>query len=227
MGTRHDDQNGSQPITCKLTHLVGLLMPASSARYWLDIPAPTRRLGKRLLHQQMWLFGRDIWHPQGNALYRYGFTHQKPPDGRGSPMYTWCDGREQVVLWAFGLFLGQEDNGGIYVNRYLFRPRFTHTPFIEQFAAAPEALTGFYHPAQEVEAEKMRLLFAEVWQWCGRYEAWAQENLGLKYRETAVTAFPHACTARCDVGQLPEMWAQIAAACQHAPLKHRPIREKL
>ncbi len=110
-----------------------------TTNYWFSYPATYKKQLKPLLHQQMWLFGRDILCPEGNLLYQYEFSH-KPTDIRGGSMYTRWDGERQIVLWGWGIWFGQAEQGAIFVNRYKAKPRFTAVPSLTQPIHREEAL---------------------------------------------------------------------------------------
>lgn len=91
------------------------------------LPQFIRQQGAALMHQQCWLWGQDVKRPQENVLLDYGFTRHRAPETectRGCTGYELLlpDGRA-IVLWGFGLFLGDRDLGGMYVKRYGFSPR--------------------------------------------------------------------------------------------------------
>lgn len=97
-------------------------------------------LGSLLLHQQCWHFGQDVKSCHGNLLLTAGFERTRPPSGlQASSRYLRIHAdRPALCLWAFGLMAFHPGEGGIYVNRYNFVPRWVPD--------AEEAL-GFWKPA--------------------------------------------------------------------------------
>lgn len=63
-------------------------------------PAALRTDFSALLDVQFWLMGRDVEHPGGNLLCRFGFTREPAPHHVGGPgRYTWTQGERVIVLW--------------------------------------------------------------------------------------------------------------------------------
>lgn len=85
----------------------------------------TQWLGGNLLNHQCWNFGRDILHPSGNLLIRYGFERFGVPKGKkgGNSYRIDLDANSELVIWGFGIFLGESETGGIYLNRFDFSPK--------------------------------------------------------------------------------------------------------
>ena len=78
--------------------------------YWINYPATYKKQIKPLLHQQMWLFGRDILCPEGNLLYQYQFTHIHA-ESRGGSMYTRWKRIGKLCCGGGGIWFGQTDVG--------------------------------------------------------------------------------------------------------------------
>ena len=70
--------------------------------------ACVQRFAAALLDQQMWCWGCDIRHGEGNVLLQYGFSRWRPPEGTlGSTAYQLeAPPSRQVVLWGFGVGIG-------------------------------------------------------------------------------------------------------------------------
>lgn len=194
--------------------------------FWIDYSTDYKKQLKPLLHQQMWLFGRDILCPEGNLLYRYQFTH-KPADIRGGSMYTqWEEGR-QIVLWGWGIWFGQAEEGSIFVNRYKAKPQFTAIPSLDQAIHRPEALPRMvYRVNEKAEARTMRQLWSDLLLWLAKYEAWVLETIGESWRQTALKQFNHAVTKLATVGELSAQWQTIAEQSQALPIKSFSKKEE-
>lgn len=70
------------------------------------------------VEQQLWCFGRDINHPEGNLLMHFGFQRERPPQGfYGSTRYAYAmqDGM-LIRLWGFGMTI---DLGEVSTERSL------------------------------------------------------------------------------------------------------------
>jgi hypothetical protein len=103
---------------------------ASSAavrRGWC-FPQSVQSFGKRLLGQQLWCWGRDIARPQGNLLVEFGFRRHRANDldRDGSSCYRIDADAQHVALWGFGMFYGRRGWGGLYLDRFSFRPQWAN-----------------------------------------------------------------------------------------------------
>ena len=95
-----------------------------------DWPSEYWRMGPVLLHQQCWQFGRDVVSPHGNLLLASGFERARPPERLpASSRYTrHVPGEPVLCLWAFGVLAFLPGEGGIYISRYQFVPRWVCEP---------------------------------------------------------------------------------------------------
>ena len=83
--------------------------PSTSSRTgqgWCG-PQTVRRFGGRMMEQQVWCWGRDIEHSDGNLLIDFGFERHRDRgvDDRSTCYRMDCD-RLHVSLWGFGMFFG-------------------------------------------------------------------------------------------------------------------------
>lgn len=190
-----------------------------TTNYWISYPAAFKKQIKPLLHQQMWLFGRDILCPEGNLLYQYQFTHTHA-ESRGGSMYTRWEGERQIVLWGWGIWLGQAEQGAIFVNRYKAKPRFTAVPALTQAIHREEALPHLaYRVTTEAQAQAMHQLWADLLHWLAGYEAWVLAEYGRSWRQSALKPFSHAVTKLAAVEQLATQWQTLAEQSQALPIK--------
>ncbi len=187
--------------------------------YWISYPTEYKKQIKPLLHQQMWLFGQDILCPEGNLLYHYQFTHQ-PAEKRGGSMYTRWEENLQIVLWGWGIWFGQVENGAIFVNRYKAKPQFTAVPILNQTIHQPEDLPRLVHRVgMKAEVQTMRRLWSDLLLWLAGYEAWVLETVGAAWRQAALKAFNHAITKPAAVAQLPTLWQTLAEQSRGLSIK--------
>lgn len=162
------------------------------------LPSTVRQRGCALLHQQCWLWGRDIKRDEGNLLLLHGFDRLRPPEGlSGSSQYNLRLGSGlQIRLWGFGLFFGGEE--GIFVNRFDFTPREAQAAQcwqgIEAMTDLPRAGLGSSLP--------------EALRWIGAYEAWVLQRLGTGYRRACLASWPAAVSTPA---LLPDAWLELAA----------------
>ncbi|MEM7331370.1 MAG: hypothetical protein AAF490_04690 [Chloroflexota bacterium] len=178
--------------------------------YWLNYPTAYKKQIKPLLHQQMWLFGRDILCPKGNLLYQYQFTHQRAKTNSGV-MYTRWDGDQQIALWGWGIWFGQAEKGAIFVNRYKAKPQFTTVSNLSQSIFRETELPHRTSRVNsEAEAQAMQKLFVELLTWLAEYEAWIVATAGKSWRQSSLGGFPHAVSKPETVDQLAEQWQSLA-----------------
>ncbi|MBA2395695.1 MAG: hypothetical protein H0V70_23450 [Ktedonobacteraceae bacterium] len=178
----------------------------------ISIPADIQKVATALLHQQMWCWGYDIRHPEGNMLLRYTFTYQRPPDPSvGSSRYMLCDRQGQhIVLWGFGIWYAQTEVGGLFLQRYGFSPRLTCT--IEPPASiwTPLHLPVLRVPITSEEGHTTLILLSSLLSWIGGYEQWVQENLGEDYRKWSLSGWPHRVIPPANIAT---MWQRLARDC--------------
>lgn len=187
--------------------------------YWLTYPAAYRDLIKPLLHQQMWLFGQDIISPQGNLLYQYQFSHQRA-EKRGGSMYTLWQGEQQIVLWGWGIWYGQAERGGIFVNRFKAKPRFSAEPYIKQPIHKQDALPITQNRVDSaLQAESVRQMWADLLHWLANYEQWILNEFGQAWRRAALKPFPHAYTKPSAIEQLANDWQTLAEQSHTLPIR--------
>lgn len=181
---------------------------------WQPLPAHLQRRGAELLHLQCWLWGCDIRRPEGNLLLEYGFSRQRPPAGAaGSSAYLWtAESDTIIVLWGFGAFYGSPVNGGVYLRRYEFAPRYV--PWIDprRLPWLPDQMRAAVIPAEPDVQPQLRQQFTGLLEWIARYEMWVRDSCGLAYRQHCVAeSAKH--PFRIPVERLAEEWQQLAQQC--------------
>ena len=181
------------------------------------IPDACRHKGQELLHQQCWNWGRDILHPEGNLLLEAGFTRQRPPQGvAGATRYvSRLAGTGCWMLWGFGFFYGTPDLGGIYVNRFQFRPRWMGLDAVEKAIWKPDMI-----PAGELPPDPSVLLklVATAVRRIADYEDWVLDRCGLPYRLAVLAQWREA--AKMAPERLPEDWRALAEQIESASWPH-------
>jgi hypothetical protein len=143
--------------------------------------------GTRLLTQQCWYWGCDVRRPEGNLLLALGFERTRSPEGvEGSTMYMLEPAPgAQVILWSFGVFLGREGAGGLFLNRFRFEPLLmghsTLPPEIWQIDQLP-ALGR----ADDADRARLATLLGDLLHWVIAYEHTVLAVQGLAYREACL-----------------------------------------
>ena len=186
-------------------------------------PTALIRLGRELLDQQMWCWGRDIRHSEGNVLCRYGFLPLPPPaPDHGSTAYIFSQGSElTIVLWGFGIFCSCRDveHVGLFLKRYDFAPRLTPTAAPPQAVWAPEQLRDLRDPHTPSERTCLQSLFGATLHWIASYEQWVIHRLGLDYRRRCVAGWSRAVVA---AEAMAAAWTQLASRQLASPAEPEP-----
>jgi hypothetical protein len=180
-------------------------------------------LGQGLLDQQMWCWGRDIRHPGGNILCRYGFLPQRPanPDC-GSTAYVLTPRPElTIVLWGFGMFYGDAERTAMFLKRYEFTPRLTSQRQTPWAMWDPARLSFLRDPAGSEERIRIRGLFTEALDWIGSYERWVVERFGVEYRRQCVAGWSKAVVA---AETMADTWRGLAIGWGDRADALRPLR---
>ena len=147
------------------------------------IPRPVRRFGGRLMGQQVWCWGRDVEHPDGNLLMDFGFErHRDCNTDIGSTCYRLDRDELHVSLWGFGMFFGRRDLGGLYLGRFDFCPRWAPIESLSLEIYHPNELTVFARPRGRPQWQRARKLWKSSLLWIADYETWIRDTFGLAYR---------------------------------------------
>lgn len=172
-------------------------------------PAALRRCGTALLNQQFWLWGQDIRRPGGNALLAHGFRRARPPEGvKGSPSYALdLGGGRSLVLWGFGLFLGDPALGGIYVSRFRLAPLLTPDAEPPAGVWSPSHLPLRRAPRDPAEWAAAWALLGVAVRWLAAYERWVQATYGAAERQALLHGWDRPV---CLVERMPVTWSRLA-----------------
>lgn len=191
-----------------VTHEVSTAAPPRPIR----LPAAARQHGTRLLNQQFWLWGQDIRHQEGNLLLRYGFERARPPDAvQGSRCYTLrLDPQWTVVLWGFGLFYGDQTQGGLYLSRFRFSPLLGTSAEAPVGIWTPAQLPPFTEPAEANDWARARPLLVAALRWISAYESWIVAEMGSAYRHECLAGRPR---ATCPARDSPALWLRLSHRC--------------
>ena len=143
-----------------------------------------KEFGELLLHHQCWFFGRDIHHPKGNLLIRYGFERCGTPDNKsGSNCYRLQFEKPfEVNLWGFGVFFGNDSLGGIFIKRFDFRPRLFEQGSLNAPVFKSEQLPPNRSPRTDSEIKLARHLTVDFIRWILSYEEWIENECGKSWR---------------------------------------------
>lgn len=184
---------------------------ASETQSRLILPAALKKQALALYNQQMWSWGQDVRHPDGNLLLRYGFTHRRhvPDKQGGSSEYLLTRDGLQLRLWSFGLTLRGFET--LVLVRHAFRPRILVGPLAEEIWKTTQLPKT--RPVQGFEEVCSTLgLLQSVCHMMGDYELWLGERLPATYRQQCFQRWPQ--RPREFVRESGRQWHQIAAALQ-------------
>ena len=163
--------------------------PARTGQGWC-MPRPVRRFGGRLMEQQVWCWGRDVDHPDGNLLMRFGFErHRDNTTDARSTCYRLDQDQLHVSLWGFGMFFGRRDLGGLYLDRFDFCPKWAPIESLSLVIHWPDELPLFARPQGRPQWERARELWKSSLFWIANYEAWVRSTAGLAYRRKCVQSW--------------------------------------
>lgn len=184
----------------------------ADARRTLD--RETISTGVSLLSQQIWCWGQDILRPQGNWLTKVGFQKLAAPADRDncSSVYTLDlpQGR-RVVLRGFGVFYGDDQHGGVFLQRYEFEPRYTPHAALE---CPPWSTTDL--PALKVPTDKQRAsstaLTLGLVDWIRAYEANVAEQLGIAYRQATIDRWSNSKQPIVSAAEMANAWQSLGVA---------------
>ncbi|MDW8233758.1 MAG: hypothetical protein RMJ54_13350 [Roseiflexaceae bacterium] len=180
-------------------------------RACLSLPAHLQQHGAELLHLQCWLWGCDIRRSEGNLLLEYGFRRQRPPAGAtGSSAYLRTADRDTViVLWGFGAFCGSPVNGGVYLKRYEFAPRYIPRIDTQRLPWLPDQVHAAVIPLEPDVQQQMHRQFISLLEWIAQYETWVIERCSLDYRRECAASW-NGPPFRIPVERLIEEWQCLA-----------------
>ena len=179
------------------------------------ISGPCRRKGQELLHQQCWNWGRDILRPEGNLLIEAGFLKRRPPEGEaGSSCYTLAlPSGDSLRLWGFGFLYGTPQKGGVYLNRYAFRPDWLPSETIQGPIWKPDMIpAGQAPPSLRIPVDLTVAAIRRV----ADYEEWVLAHCGLEYRRAVLRQWRQQ-SDQLPPQTVPQAWRSLADAIDGQP----------
>ena len=180
-------------------------------------------LATGLLSQQLWCYGRDVKRNDGNWLTEFGFRrHSPPPDRKDcSSIYTLELNRTQrIVLRGFGIFLGDDSFGGLFIERFSFRPLIAVQPRLTKEPWACEDLPPL-HPASSEQDSRARVLLLELIDWIIHYELETASRLGSDYRRETLKSWENGERWSVPAHQMARLWRKLSHAisdCRWNPM---------
>lgn len=175
---------------------------------------PERLVGRgtRLLAQQCWYWGCDVRRPAGNLLLERGFARARSPEGSsGSTIYTCAPTQGvQIALWSFGVFIGREALGGLFLDRFRFEPRLLAASALPPSIWQQEELPDTRRPGEQ-DRERTAALLGDLIGWIVAYEEGLLGSYGPGYRENCLYEWSRKKLA-LPADQLVPEWRALASS---------------
>jgi len=166
-----------------------------------------------LLSQQIWCWGQDIRRPEGNWLLRLGFERTTPPKKQEScaSMYRLeLPPERRIVLRGFGVFLGDDRRGGMFLERYGFSPKFTDQSRLIADLWSCEDLPPLRTPESELEVASCRLMLLSLIDWIVEYELRVRQELGNQYRAETLERWNNGKRFYLPESYMMSAWRQLS-----------------
>lgn len=188
------------------------------------MPLGERRALAALLDWQLWYWGQDIHHAQGNALRAYGFERARGPDDgtQRSSAYVLMPGSDaardlhgltRLIAWGFGIAATHhehEAHGSLLMVRHECCFGLCAQP-LEAMAGTRDQLPNRVYPDSTQQWYTVRRTLSAVARCFADYEQWAQQALGLAHRVEAQSRRPRAVRRRhMHATFLADAWCDVA-----------------
>lgn len=170
--------------------------------------ARTRAL--RLLDLQLWCLGRDVAQAN-NLLLQFGFTRRRAdkPEQGGSE-YAWTTPNGHVLTaWGYGVHLAHPKEGGLFLKRFTFAPRWTPPGYVPHGCWHVQAWKRVRPPRTPAEADTIQQRIAELATYFAAYERWITAHTNPTYRQQVVAQWHKQAIVPAD--QLATAWMDITA----------------
>lgn len=177
--------------------------------------AEWHRTGAHLLNQQLWCWGQDLRGSEGGWLVRHGFRRIAKPAGQdGSSIYhLQLNDRQGIVLRGFGVFVGDDLYGGMFLKRFEFSPWITPSSDLPAPAWQASDLPRLTRPACDQELANCQRLLAHLIDWTCDYERWVRRVAGAEYRRCVVEMWIAMKKARPTPSHcMTRTWRRLQAA---------------
>jgi len=172
------------------------------------------RAAAGLLSQQIWCWGQDIKRAEGNWLLELGFTRTPPPEDQKNcaSVYTLSLSQsKRIVLRGFGVFFGDDTKGGVFLERYVFRPQFTEQSRLTVGPWACEDLPAMADPTAE-QSIRCRLMMMELIEWIIGYEVNMLTRLGIDYRRESLERWNNGKRWYLPAERMTCRWRRVSLA---------------
>ncbi len=179
---------------------------ASLEPYWRNDEKLALMSG--LMHQQLYVIGRDIESKHGNLLMQFGAKKTCAPEGCAVSLYSFTlPGKYRLALRGFGVFIGADHLGGIFIRRYEVEPRWMPSSRFEPIVWLPQQMPRL-RKVRVSEIEPARKLTDQVMQFFICYELWIRERFGKRLRVGQLVSFKRLGNQRV-YWDMAEAWEDV------------------
>lgn len=165
-----------------------------------------------LLSQQIWCWGQDVQRPEGNWLLEIGFQREKPPENRKecSSVYTLAiNDRIRLVLRGFGVYLGDDRRGGLFIERFGFTPKYSIHPRLECPPWSDRDMPVFRCPTAQ-QRDEVAMMLLELIDWIRQYECDIVSHLGIDYRRDSLVKWNNGKRQTIPAEQMATSWRKLS-----------------
>jgi len=177
------------------------------------------RTAAALLDFQMWCWGQDIVHPDGNLL-RARTERRRPDGGRGGSHYrATLAGGCAIVLWGFAVLVDDASAPPVVLRRHGFSPRLLDRDRVRWPITRPEQLPRGTPPRSDADRLSVRRALSGLARWIAAYERDIADRLGPGWRQECARRRPRALRhrLRCAPDALAEAWDAMALEHRDSP----------
>jgi hypothetical protein len=167
-------------------------------------------LASTLFNQQLWCWGQDIKCDTGNLLVRYGFKripNAANPDSTSLYRLDTASGA-QVILRGFGVFYGSKHAGGLFVQRYSFRPMLVSDSDAHTSIWTIDHIPALRWPMDDEVGCWWRLTL-DLIDWIRDYESWVANEIGTAYRKQTLEPWARKKPLAASAESMASMWRWI------------------
>ena len=149
-----------------------------------------RICAEQLMNQQFHVMGRDVESKHGNLLLEYGAIRQKAPCNRTTSSYTFHISKQRrILLRNFGLFIGDDSLGGIFLRRKEFEPIWIRSSFLSPIPWLPHQIPEWSAIRFNKDKHAVNQLLVYLADWFQKYESWIVTKYGRRFRQGQLTHF--------------------------------------
>lgn len=170
---------------------------------------PVKVRALRLLDLQLWCWGRDVRHPEGNLLLRNGFQRERPPKttAGSSAYHLRTAGGLELTLWGYGIHARRPNEPGVFLKRFGFAPRWTPASTNTTRHRHVQDWKHARAPRHDEEQLLILSLLRDLTDWIAQYENEINDAIGLGWREQCLRNWhKEACV---PATALASAWAEL------------------